>query len=164
MVARSQPRGTRRSSLPRNPVVRTGALLGAGFTGLFWAWLWIANRFPEYESLAQIRNVSAGVLLVLLMGIPILRFRRHPAKMFLAGLTAWTLLSIAYTAMQLNFSLLRSRLGTLQLFMLGAICYGFVAVFSWVFLLCVETRQRHLAQPPGPSPASSRAGFRRLPD
>ena len=80
------------------------------------------------------------------MAIPVLRFRNEPAKIFVSGLTAWTLLTLAYIAAEMRFSLLESRMGALQIFMLGAVSYGFVAVFHWVFLLCVEARHRHIAQ------------------
>jgi hypothetical protein len=67
-------------------------------------------------------------------------------KMFVSGLTAWALLTLAYVAMEMRFTLLESRMGALHAFMLGAISYGLVAVFQWVFLLCAETRHRHVAQ------------------
>ena len=41
-------------------------------------------------------------------------------------------------------------------FVLGGITYGFVAVFHWVFLLCVEARQRHVAQSEHGSVSASR--------
>jgi hypothetical protein len=66
--------------------------------------------------------------------------------MFVAGLTAWTLFTLVYMALELRFSLLESRMGAFQMFMLGGITYGFVSVFHWVFLLCAEVRQQHLAQ------------------
>jgi hypothetical protein len=59
-------------------------------------------------------------------------------------------------AMKMNFSLLESRMGAFHIFMLGGITYGFVAVFHWVFLLCVEARQRHVAQSEHGSVSASR--------
>src|SRR6267143_1310414 len=75
---------------------------------------------------------------------------------FVSGLTAWTLLTFTYMAMEMNFSLLESRMGAFHIFMLGGITYGFVAVFHWVFLLCVEARQRHVAQSEHVSVSASR--------
>src|SRR5260370_14454902 len=130
----------------RNPALRSGVLTGVYLSCVFVAWLFVANRARELESFAGIRNLAAGTVMILLMLIPVLRFRREPARMFLSGLTAWTLLTCTYIAMEMNFSLLQSRMGAFHIFMLGGITYGFVAVFHWVFLLCVEARHRHVAQ------------------
>ena len=110
------------------------------------AWVLVANRIPQLEPFAGIRNLVAGAIVILLMAIPVLRFRHKPAKMFVSGLTAWTLLTLTYIAAELRFSLLESRLGALHFFTLGAVSYGFVAVSHWVFLLCAEVRHRHIAQ------------------
>jgi len=59
-------------------------------------------------------------------------------------LTAWTLLTFTYIGMEMNFSLLESRMGAFHIFMLGGITYCFVAVFHWVFLFCAEARHQHL--------------------
>jgi hypothetical protein len=130
----------------RNASLRSGILTGVYLSCVFVAWLFVANRVRELESFAEIRNLAAGAAVILLMLIPVLRFRREPARMFVSGLTAWTLLSLTYIAMEMNFSLLKSRMGAFHFFMLGGITYGFVAVCHWVFLLCVEARHRHVAQ------------------
>jgi hypothetical protein len=130
----------------RNTALRTGVLTGIYLSCMFIAWLWIANHIPQLYPFAGIRNLCGGALAILVMAIPVLRFRRQPVKMFVSGVTAWTLLTLAYIAMEMRFSLLESRMGALHVFMLGAISYGFVAVFHWVFLLCVDTHHRHVAQ------------------
>jgi hypothetical protein len=66
--------------------------------------------------------------------------------MFVSGLTAWTLLTLTYLGMEMHFSLLETRMGAFHIFMLGGVSYGFVAVFHWVLLLCVEARHRHVTQ------------------
>ena len=130
----------------RNTALRIGVLTGICLSCIIIAWLWIANYIPQLYSFARIRNLCGGALAILVMAIPVLRFRRQPVKMFVSGVTAWTLLTLVYIAMEMRFSLLESRMGALHFFMLGAVSYGFVAVFDWVFLLCVETRHRHVAQ------------------
>jgi len=130
----------------RNTALRIGVLTGIYLSCIFIAWLWIANHIPQLYPFADIRNLSGGALTILVMAIPVLRFRRQPVKIFVSGVTAWMLLTLAYMAMEMRFSLLESRLGALHVFMLGAVSYGFAAVFQWVFLLCVETRHRHVAQ------------------
>ena len=146
MAARPRLLGVRWFLWLRNSALRIGVLTGIFLSCIFIAWLWIANHIPHLYSFAGIRNLSGGALAILVMAIPVLRFRRQPLQMFVSGLTAWTLLTLAYIAMEMRFSLLESRMGALHVFMLGAVSYGFVAVFHWVFLLCAETRHRHVAQ------------------
>jgi hypothetical protein len=130
----------------RNAALRTGILTGIYLSCIFIAWLLVANRLPQLEPFASARNLAAGAVMILLLAIPVLRFHNEPAKMFVSGLTAWMLLTLTYLATEMRYSLLESRMGALHVFMLGAVSYGFVAVFHWVFLLCAETRQRHHAR------------------
>ncbi|MGH9679277.1 MAG: hypothetical protein ACRD4Y_04955, partial [Candidatus Acidiferrales bacterium] len=81
-----------------------------------------------------------------LAAIPVLRFRHEPAKMFLSGLVAWTLLTFTYFAAELHYTLLESRMGSLHLFVLGVSAYGLVAVSQWVFLMCAQARHQHIVQ------------------
>jgi hypothetical protein len=158
MAARPQLPGLRWFFWLRNTALRTGVLTGIYLSCIFFSWLWVANRVPQLEPFAAARNLSAGAIAILLMAIPVLRFRRHPGRIFVSGLTAWTLLTITYLATEMRFSLLGSRLGAFHLFVLGTISYGLVAAFQWVFLMCAEARQRHLAQTARASlPASRRS-------
>jgi hypothetical protein len=146
MAARHQLPGMRWFLWLRNASLRSGVLTGVYLSCVFVVWLFVANRVPEFESFAGVRNLAAGGAVILLMLIPVLRFRREPVRMFVSGLTAWTLLTLTYIAMEMYFSLLESRMGAFHVFMLGTVSYGFVAVLHWVFLLCAEARHRHLAQ------------------
>ena len=146
MATRHQLPGMRWLLWLRNASLRNGVLTGVYLSCVFVVWLYVANRVAGLETFAGIRNLAAGAAIILLMLIPVLRFRREPVRMFVSGLTAWTLLTLTYMAMELNFSLLKSRMGAFHFFMLGGITYGFVAVLHWVFLLCAEARHRHVAQ------------------
>jgi hypothetical protein len=146
MAARPQLPGARWFLWLRNVTLRSGVLTGTYLSIVFLVWLIVANRLPKLESFAGVRNVAVGAATVLLLAIPALRFRHEPVRMFVSGLTAWTLLTLIYIATEMHFTLLESRMGALHFFMLGAVSYGLVAVFDWVFLLCAEVRQRHLAQ------------------
>jgi hypothetical protein len=146
MVARPQLPGVRWFLWLRNVSLRTGVLTGIYVSCAFIVWLIVANRVPALEPYAGIRNLVAGVIMVLLLAIPVFRFRRRPGSLFVAGFVAWTLLTITYVASEFFFSLLKSRMGGLHVFMLGVVSYGFVAVFQWVFLMCAEARSRHIAQ------------------
>jgi hypothetical protein len=146
MAARSQLPGMQWFLWLRNAALRIGVLTGIYLSCVFFAWVLVANRIPQLDSFAGMRNLAAGAATILLMAIPVLRFRRQPVRMFVSGLTAWTLLTLTYIAMEMHFSLLESRMGAFHIFMLGTVSYGFVAVFHWVFLLCAEARHRHVTQ------------------
>ncbi len=146
MAARPQLPGMRWFLWLRNPALRIGVLTGIYLSAMFLTWLLVANHATRLEPYAGLRNLVAGAIQIALAAIPVLRFRQEPAKMFASGLAAWTLLTFTYFAAEMHYTLLASRMGAAQLFILGGISYGFVAVFSWVFLMCVEARQRHIAQ------------------
>lgn len=146
MAARPQFTGLQWSSWRRNLTLRNGIFTGVLLSCVFVAWLVVANRVREWEPYAETRNLIAGLALVGILTIPALRFLRQPARLFLAGLTAWTLLTATYMASELHFKLLGNRMGAFHVFMLGAVSYGFVAVLDWVFLMCVGVRHQHLAQ------------------
>jgi hypothetical protein len=156
MAARSQFTGMRWSWWLRNAALRSGILTGIYLSCVFVAWLVIANRVREFEPYAELRNLLAGGLLVTVMALPALRFRQDPGKLFVAGLTAWTLLTMTYLVAETHFKLLESRMGGLHVFMLGAVSYGFVAVLDWVFLMCALVRHEHMVQSRGTSASSGR--------
>jgi hypothetical protein len=93
MAARFQLPGMRSFLWLRNRALRVGVITGVYLSFVFVAWLVVANRFPQLQPFAGIRNLAAAVTVLLLMLIPVLRFRREPVRMFVAGLTAWTLLT-----------------------------------------------------------------------
>jgi hypothetical protein len=126
--------------------LRTGILTGIYLSCVFVAWLDVANRVAELEPYAELRNLVAGAILIMVLGIPVLRFRNHPGKLFVSGLTAWALLTITYVAAEIHFTLLETRMGAFHVFVLGAVSYGFVAVLDWVFLMCAGVRHEHIAQ------------------
>ena len=146
MAARSQLPGMQRLLWRRNPALRAGMQAGAYLSVTFMTWLLLANHVNRLEPYAGVRNSVAGAAMIFLFAIPVLRFRQEPAKMFLSGLTAWIILSFTYLALELHYSLLASRMGGAQLFVLGGVSYAFIAVLNWVFLMCAEARQRHIAQ------------------
>jgi hypothetical protein len=146
MAARTQLPGMRWFLWLRIASLRIGTLTGIYTSCVFVAWLIVANRVAELEPLAELRNLVAGAVLIIVLAIPVLRFRHQPGKLFVAGLTAWTLLTLTYLAAEMHFTLLESRMGALHVFVLGGVSYGFVAVLDWVFLMCAGVRHQHLAQ------------------
>jgi hypothetical protein len=136
--------------------LRTGTLTGIYLSCVFVSWLVVANRVAELEPFAELRNMAAGAILILILGIPVLRFRNKPGKLFVAGLTAWTILTMTYLGAEMHFTLLESRMGAFHVFMLGAVSYGFVAVLDWVFLMCAGVRHEHILQSREITPSSGR--------
>ncbi len=146
MAARTQLPGMRWFLWLRIASLRIGTLTGIYLSCVFVAWLVVANRIPKLEPFAEARNLVAGAILVTVLAIPALRFRHAPGKLFVAGLTAWTVLTLTYLAAEMHFTLLESRMGAFHVFVLGAVSYGFVAVVDWVFLMCAGVRHAHIAQ------------------
>jgi hypothetical protein len=145
MAARSQLPGMRWFLWLRVASLRTGVLTGIYLSCVFIAWLDVANRVAELEPYAELRNLVAGAILIMVLSIPMLRFRHQPARLLVAGLTAWTLLTVTYLVAEMHFTLLESRMGAFHVFVLGAVSYGFVAVLDWVFLMCAGARHDHIA-------------------
>jgi hypothetical protein len=146
MAVQHQLPGVRWFLWLRNVSLRTGILTGIYLSIVFMAWLLVANRFPELEPFAEARNLAGGAMLVTMLAIPAIRFRRRPGRLFVSGLTAWMLLTLTYLAAEMRFTLLENRMGAFHVFMLGAVSYGFVAVLDWVFLICAGVRHHHHAQ------------------
>jgi hypothetical protein len=146
MAARFQLPGMRWFLWMRIASLRTGILTGIYLSCVFVSWLEVANRVAELEPYAELRNLVAGAILIMVLAIPVLRFRNHPGRLFVSGLTAWTLLTITYVATEMHFTLLETRMGAFHVFVLGAVSYGFVAVLDWVFLMCAGVRHEHIAQ------------------
>ena len=113
MSARLQLPGAQGSNWMRNASLRSGVLTGIYLSCALVVWLVVANRVPEFEAFAGVRNLAGAVVMILLMAIPVLRFRFVPMRLFVAGLVAWTLLTVTYRAAEMFFSLLESRLGAL---------------------------------------------------
>jgi hypothetical protein len=118
-------------------------LVGIYVSSTLTAWLFIANRIPQLAPFATVRNYMAGAIVIALLAIPVVRYRGQPARLFFSGATAWTILTLTYMAMEMHFSLLDSRMGPFNLFILGTLTYGLISVFQWVFLMCAHARHHH---------------------
>jgi hypothetical protein len=146
MAARHQLPGVRRFPWIHSAAIRAGVLTWIYASCAFAAWQLVAYGIPQLERFAAVRDVAASALTIGLLTIPVFRFIKDPAKLFISGLTAWTLLTLTYLVAGILFSLLESRMAAIQIFMLGAVSYGLIAVFVWVFLMCAAARHHHVAQ------------------
>jgi hypothetical protein len=115
--------------------LRAGLVIGAALSGVAIAWLLVANRVPALDRIAQLRNLAAGALAVILMLVPVYRFRRHPSHLFACTLTAWFVLTAIYAILQIPFPHLGIRMGTFHFFMLGAVVLGLASALVWVIHL-----------------------------
>jgi hypothetical protein len=125
----------------RHPCLILGTVTGACLAGIAVAWVLVANRVPSLAQFAFERNVIAGAAMGVLMLLPFFLFLGSPARMFVSGVIAWTILALAYDVLEILFGRLESRLGAFHLFMLGAIVFGALAVLNWVALLLLSARR-----------------------
>jgi hypothetical protein len=144
MAARPQLPGMRWFQWLRIKSLRIGIVTGIYLSGVFVAWLIVANRITALYPFAGVRNAVTAAVILVLLAIPVLRFRHTPGRLFVAGLSAWTVLTMTFVAAGLYFTLLPSRMGAFHLFTLGAVSYGFLAVLDWVFLMCAGVRHQHM--------------------
>jgi hypothetical protein len=127
----------------RNLPLRVGVLTGAYLTAVMVIAVLAANRLPFLEPLAEIRNLASYAGFALVFLLPMMVFLRRPLDLFTAGITAWTLFAVNYNLMGLFFENLHVRLREpFNVWMLGAITYGLVAVVAWVVSMALEARQQ----------------------
>jgi hypothetical protein len=121
----------------------TGAMLTVAMLGA----LVVANRIPALEAYAFERNAASYALFVMLMLLPVLRFLNRPVKMFVASLTGWIILTIAYDFAGLYFHNLFNVLERTPFEVLaeGAIVYGVLSVAAWVCAMVLHARRHSIA-------------------
>lgn len=130
----------------RNLTLRVGVLTGVYLSAVFLVWLLVANRLPFLERFALLRNWGAMGFFGLIMLVPIACFLRRPQQLFASGIVGWFLFVLFYRLMKVFFRGMEGRLKpTFQVFMLGAVIYGLVAVAAWVVLMAWEARHQPIA-------------------
>lgn len=125
----------------------TGCYSGAMLTVAMLGALVVANRIPSLEPYAFERNAASYALFVMLMLVPVLRFLNRPVRMFVASMTSWALLTIAYDFAGLYFHSLFDVLQRtpFEVLIEGAILYGVLAVAAWVCAMILHARRHPLA-------------------
>ena len=114
--------------------LRVGVLVGVYLTLVMAVSLALANRMPGLEPLAEMRNAGSYAAFALLAALPAWFFRREPGSLFVASIAAWGVFSLAYALAGVMFDNLFVRLhkAPMNVFMLGAVVYGLLAVVLWV--------------------------------
>lgn len=130
-----------RSGSLRNSAFSLGVLLGVCFSGIGLAWLLLANRMPHLDQFAFERNLALAIAFGLLGLVPTCRFTKSPRQSFLSALTAWAILTLAYSVTELGFPRLATRLSAFHLFILGCVVFGLLAALAWVLNLVIMLRQ-----------------------
>jgi hypothetical protein len=143
-MARTHFPGIERFFSLRGSTLRTGIVIGAALSAVLAAWVLVANRIPQLDVFAFERNLAAVGVLLALAAVPACRFVKSPRALFISGCAAWALLTLAYMTLEIFFPRLESRVGPLQLFILGAVSYGVLAVLAWVVGLLHSARQQHV--------------------
>jgi hypothetical protein len=118
--------------LLRGAAVRTGFYAGVALSVVFAAWIVVANRVPFLEPVAVIRNFVATSLLLAIASVPVLRFFRSPGELLLSSVLSWSILTLTYATLCLEFSLLDQYYSTLEIFVLGAVVYLLLATLCWI--------------------------------
>lgn len=129
----------------KNFHLRIGALTGVYLTAIMTVALLVANRLPFLDRFAEVRNLVCYALFALVALVPVCSCLRKPWQLFTSGLTAWLLFSLSYAGAGRIFALLFTRLRSpFNVFIVGAMFYGLVAVAAWVVRLIAAMRT-HLA-------------------
>lgn len=131
-------------ALASRPVLRTGFLTGGLLVGVMFASLFFANNTPRLEHVAWIRNDACRLVFGVVMLLPILRFLFQPRRLFSSALIGWVIFTIGYGFAGSWYVNLFTSLGRkpLEVFLLGIVTYGVVAVFSWVALLILGANRQ----------------------
>jgi hypothetical protein len=140
MPANFSPPGYRWFQFLRQASARVGLYTGAWLSLVFVAWVLIANRAPFLEPLAQQRNVIATLVLAFIAAMPVLRFLRSPSELLISGLLAWSVLTLTYRILSLEFTLLQYYFSTFHVFVLGAVAYLLFATLSWIGMIVWRAR------------------------
>ena len=127
-------------SVLQSPVIHTGLFAGVLLIGVMVGSLIVANRMPQYDTIASLRNLVFYAAFGLVMTIPIARYLASPWRLFTSGITAWLVFAGAFACATMFFENLTNRLFVtpFHVLMLGGVIYGVVAVMAWVAMSLVS--------------------------
>jgi len=121
-------------SVLQNPVIHTGLFVGVLLIGVMVGSLVVANRMPQFDPLASLRNFACYIAFGVVMTVPVARYLGSAWRIFTSGMTAWSVFTSAYACATMFFENLINRLNVtpFHLLMLGALIYGVIAAMIWV--------------------------------
>jgi hypothetical protein len=133
----------------RHLPLRIGVLTGIYLTVVMTVALLAANRIPELEPFADLRNWSCSSLFLLVGLIPVAAFRRRPWWLFTSAASGWLLFSLSYSMAGAFFENLHTRLNKtpFHMFLLGVGTYAVVAVTLWVAGMARDAIMHGFAHP-----------------
>ncbi len=130
----------------RNPVLRSGLIVGVYLTLIMLGSLVLATRVPVLEPFANYRNAFCAAVFGLAAFLPLWRWRDSAVKLFSCGAIAWGIFSLMYWFTGFIFVRLHSRFHRpIQAFLIGAILYGVAAVALWVTEMVRHARTQPIA-------------------
>jgi hypothetical protein len=139
-----QSKVQRKARRLRRPVT-LGLYVGALMILALFAGLVAANRIPSLEPYALERNAASYGALLLLMLVPVIRFFRRPALMYVTAMVSWCMFSTAYYVAGFYFRNLFDVLRPpLQVLIEGNLLYGLLAVMIWVAGMALHARTHPL--------------------
>jgi hypothetical protein len=139
--------GYRWFHFPQNAPMRMGIYTGVCLSIVFFGWVLVANRMPLLEPFALGRNIGAVAALCFFASLPALRFFRSPGDMLVSGLLGWTLLTLTYRVLCMEFVLLEDRYSAFHIFALGAVIYLICATLSWIGNIIWKARMMDSTHP-----------------
>jgi cyanate permease len=127
-----------------NPTRRVGLLTGVYLSTVMIVAVLAANRVPFLEAFADLRNWIFRFAFLAVALVPVLVFRRQPARMFASSVTGWFVFAVMYGVMGWFFENLHVRINQtpFHAFILGAAIYGVLAVALWVGEMVREARHQ----------------------
>lgn len=135
----------------RNSSVRTGVYVGVALSIALGGWVIVANRVPLLDRFALARNLAAAALLGLIALIPVLRFWHMPGNLLASSLVAWSIFTLSFRVLCMDFSGLGERYSAVQIFMLGAVLYMLLVTLSWIGTIIRRARASHVSHPHHPT-------------
>jgi hypothetical protein len=70
-----------------------------------------------------------------------------PGNLLASSLVAWTLFSLTYRVLCMDFTRLAERFSAVQIFMLGAVLYMLVVTLSWIWTIIQRARASDESHP-----------------
>lgn len=133
MLTHAELPGSRWLGGLRNATLRLGVLLGAYLSVIMMVSLVLANRVPLLEPFANFRNAFCFGAFAFAASLPLVRCRDSATRLFVSGITGWTIFSLLYWLAGFVFVALHNQFHRpIQVYLIGAVLYGLAAVVVWV--------------------------------
>ncbi len=127
-----------------DPAIRLGLVTGGSLIAVMILALVAADRMPWLNRYAMERIWVSYIAFLAVMSLPVVRFFRAPARVFVSGMIAWAMFTVAYAIAGWFFFenlFIRLKHDPLETFVVGSFLYGVAAVGAWVCSLAAACRR-----------------------